>query len=128
MYFIYIMSKRSQRSKKFGKPGIGNLYHGYRKETKQKLFKKCKCGDENEDYLLIIDPESNEIEGGIKLNIKKSSPTRKSKYFLKKGGRKKTLKQTNKVKKKKNKTRNKNKTKKYQKKRKARTNKKRRRK
>ena len=122
------MSKRSQRSKKFGKPGIGNLYHGYRKETKQKLFKKCKCGDENEDYLLIIDPESNEIEGGIKLNIKKSSPTRKSKPSLKKGGRKKTLKLKNKVKKNKNKTRNKNKTKKYQKKRKARTNKKRRRK
>ena len=89
MYFIYIMSKRSSRSKKFGKPGIGNLYYGYRKETKQKLFKKCKCGDENEDYLLIIDPESNEIEGGIKLNIKKSSPTRKSKPSLKKGGRKK---------------------------------------
>jgi len=122
------MSKRSSRSKKFGKPGIGNLYYGYRKETKQKLFKKCKCGDENEDYLLIIDPESNEIEGGIKLNIKKSSPTRKSKPSLKKGGRKKTLKQTNKVKKNKNKTRNKNKTKKYKKKRKARTNKKRRRK
>jgi len=128
MYFIYIMSKRSSRSKKFGKPGIGNLYYGYRKETKQKLFKKCKCGDENEDYLLIIDPESNEIEGGIKLNIKKSSPTKKSKHSLKKGGRKKTLKQTNKVKKNKNKTRNKNKTKKYKKKRKARTNKKRRRK
>ena len=126
MYFIYIMSKRSLRSKKFGKPGIGNLYHGYRKETKQKLFKKCKCGSENEDYLLIIDPESNEIEGGIKLNIKKSSPTRKSKPSLK-GGRKKTLKRKNKVKKNKNKTRNKNKTKKYQKKRKAKTNKKRRR-
>jgi len=122
------MPKRSSRSKKFGKPGIGNLYHGYRKETKQKLFKKCKCGDENEDYLLIIDPESNEIEGGIKLNIKKSSPTRKGKVSLKKGGRKKTLKRKNKVKKNKNKTRNKNKTKKYQKKRKARTNKKRRRK
>ena len=118
------MSKRSSRSKKFGKPGIGNLYYGYRKETKQKLFKKCKCGDENEDYLLIIDPESNEIEGGIKLNIKKSSPTRKSKHSLKKGGRKKTLKRKNKVKKNKNKTRNKNKTKKYQKKRKAKTNKK----
>jgi len=121
------MSKRSLRSKKFGKPGIGNLYHGYRKETKQKLFKKCKCGSENEDYLLIIDPESNEIEGGIKLNIKKSSPTRKSNPSLKKGGRKKTLKRKNKVKKNKNKTRNKNKTKKYQKKRKAKTNKKRRR-
>lgn len=121
------MSKRSQRSKKFGKPGIGNLYHGYRKETKQKLFKKCKCGDENENYLLIIDPESNEIEGGIKLNIKKSSPTRKSKPSLKKGGRKKTLKRKNMVKKNKNKnkSRNKNKTKKYKKKRKAKTNKKR---
>ena len=120
------MSRRSQRSKKFGKPGIGNLYHGYRKETKQKLFKKCKCGSENEDYLLIIDPESNEIEGGIKLNIKKSSPTRKSKSSLKKGGRKKTLKLKNKVKKNKNKnkTRNKNKTKKYQKKTKSKTNKK----
>ena len=77
------MSKRSQRSKKFGKPRIGNLYHGYRKETKQKLFKKCKCGDENEDYLLIIDPESNEIEGGIKLNIKKSN--KKKQTILKRG-------------------------------------------
>ena len=122
------MSKRSKHSNKFGKPGIGNLYHGYRKETKQKLIKQCKCGDYDEKYVLVIDPETNEVEGGIKINTKKkSSPTRKSKPSLKKGGRKKTLKRKNMVKKNKNKnkTRNKNKTKKYQKKRKAKTNKKR---
>lgn len=115
----------SKRSKKFGKPGIGNLYHGYRKETKQKLFKKCKCGDENEDYLLIIDPKTKEIEGGIQLNIKKSSPTKKSKPSLKKGGRKKTLKRKNKVKKTKTKLEIKTKQINIKKKRKAKTNKKR---
>ena len=95
------MSKRSERNKQFGEPSVSNLYHGYRKVTKQKLFKKCKCGDENEEYVLIVDPETQEIEGGIKLNKKKkkSSPTKKSKPSLKKGGRK-TTKQKKKNKKK----------------------------
>jgi len=94
------MSGRSERNKQFGKPSVSNLYHGYRKVTKQKIFKKCKCGDENEDYLLIIDPKTKEIEGGIQLTnkSKKSSPTRKNKSKRKKG-RSKLNKKTKKNKK-----------------------------
>ena len=94
------MSGRSERNKQFGNPSVSNLYHGYRKVTKQKIFKKCKCGDENEDYLLIIDPKTKEIEGGIQLNNKsrKSSPSRKKKSKSKKGGRK-LIKKTKKNKK-----------------------------
>lgn len=99
----------SKRNKKLSKGSIKNLYHGYRKQTKQKLFKKCKCGNDDEDYLLVIDPETNEIEGGIKMNAKKkSSPTRKkNKIPIKKGGRKRTLKQKKKKRKTKTKKRRK---------------------
>lgn len=101
----------SKSNKQLSKGTIGNLFHRYKKQTKQKVFKKCKCGNDDEDYLLVIDPETNEIEGGIKINAKKkTSPTRK-KRSLKKGGRKRTLKQKKKKRKTKTKKRNKRKKK-----------------
>ena len=83
----------------------------YKKHIKHTKIRKCKCGSDDADYLLVIDPETNEILSGIKINAKKTSPTRKknkiSKPSLKKGGRKRTLKQKKKKRKTKTKKRRK---------------------
>ena len=85
-------------------------------EKDERIIKKCKCGNSESPYLLIINPKTQKIEEVMELRTGKTVRVNKSKSKstprLKRGGGKKKTKKnkTNKKKTKKKKT-NKKKTK-----------------